>query len=101
MTDIEKIREKIAKVIWCEGQGDTGWETSHSFYHKDGVCFALAAQILSIELPERGCSRCKGFKQVLVKWGTQASWECCPTCNGTGKLKGKTVEQAIIERCEK
>ena len=31
------------------------------------------------------CPKCRGFEQVLVKWGTQASWEKFPTCHGTGR----------------
>lgn len=46
----DEMRDKIAKLIWCEGEeDDTGWETSYSFNHKDSTLYIIADEILSLE----------------------------------------------------
>lgn len=43
------------------------------------------------ERQERECPNCAGFtiKMVADHWGLRTKRRPCPTCNGTGKIKGK------------
>jgi len=97
--NIDDIREKIAEMLAIQTLEDESlagcyvwqWVIDNGFVQE---YYDKADQILSIKLPERECPDCEGKGEIKSMHGDGTNvWHA--VCNGTGKLKGITVEQAI------
>ena len=87
------------QTVWQACPFEVKWEEWHC---KDRDCAECTAdQILVLSgTTDIECPECGGRKQYLAKWGTQASWERCPSCEGTGLISSKWKVGVVLENGE-
>ncbi|KKN76875.1 hypothetical protein LCGC14_0365260 [marine sediment metagenome] len=94
MTEIEKVTEEIAKLLftWLHSSGSPAWASKKTPETVRVAHRKRANQLLDLSVGGGVCAVCHGDGVISERVYTV---QLCPTCHGIGRIRNTTVGKLI------